>query len=80
MQTLPSNVDLIVGPGLKDVYMPGWPKRAINWHESDFTSRNVREMSFEESNLVIGGFRALDYFGDSSFYLLDASGVSPSLR
>jgi hypothetical protein len=38
----------------------------------------VREISFDESDLEIGGFRALDYFGDGSFYLLDAPGVSPA--
>jgi hypothetical protein len=77
MQTFPSNVDLIVGPGIKEAYIPGWPKREVPLQESDFAGRNVREMSFEESKLKIDEFRALDYFGDGSFYLLDAPGVSP---
>jgi hypothetical protein len=58
--------------------MPGWPKREVPIQESDFAGRYVREMSFDESDLEIGGFRVLDYFGDGSFYLLDAPGVSPS--
>jgi hypothetical protein len=36
----------------------------------------MMEMSFEGSDLKIGGFRALDFYGDGSFYLLDAPGVS----
>ena len=80
MQTFPSNVDLIVGPGLKDAYMPGWPKREISLLESDFAGRNVQGMSFEKSNLKVADFHALDFFGDGSFYLLDAPGVSKSLN
>lgn len=37
--------------------------------------REVREVSFQEPNaLHIGSFRALDFFGDGSFYLLDTPG------
>jgi glyoxylase-like metal-dependent hydrolase (beta-lactamase superfamily II) len=76
MQTFPSDVDLVVGPGIKNAFMPGWPKREVALQESDFAGRNVMEMSFEGSELKIGGFRALDFYGDGSFYLLDAPGVS----
>lgn len=78
MQTFPSGIDLIVGPGIKEAYMPGWPRRDVPLRESDFAGRNVQEISFEESNLKIGGFRALDFFSDGSFYLLDSPGVSAS--
>ena len=37
--------------------------------------RPTREIEFDNA-LDIGGFRAFDYFGDGSFYLLDAPGVS----
>jgi hypothetical protein len=76
MQTFPSNVDLIVGPGITEAYMPGWPQRDVPLQETDFAGRKVREMSLEGSDLKIGSFRALDYFGDGSFCLLDAPGVS----
>jgi hypothetical protein len=36
--------------------------------------REVREISFSESNLKVGAFPAVDYFGDGSFYLLDSPG------
>lgn len=36
--------------------------------------RQVREIDFSKSNLKIGSFRAVDFFGDGSFYLLDSPG------
>lgn len=36
--------------------------------------RTLREVEFSASSLMIGRFRALDFFGDNSFYLLDAPG------
>ncbi|KAM0259682.1 hypothetical protein ACHAPA_010636 [Fusarium lateritium] len=36
--------------------------------------RSFREINFEESPLQIGPFRAFDFFGDGSFYLLDTPG------
>ena len=77
--TFPSNVDLMVGPGMKEAYMPGWPtKEDAPVLESCFEGREVKEISFEGTNLEIGGFQALDFFNDGSFYLLNAPGVSQS--
>ncbi len=57
--------------------MPGYPSNPdAPIRESDYKGRNVREISFADTNLKVGRFRALDYFGDGSFYLLDAPGVS----
>ncbi|KAJ7784552.1 beta-lactamase-like protein [Mycena metata] len=42
--------------------------------ESDFAGRKSVPLDFEESTLVIGGLRAVDFFRDGSFYLLDAPG------
>ncbi|KAL9114259.1 MAG: hypothetical protein Q9227_001681 [Pyrenula ochraceoflavens] len=72
----PRSVDLIVGPGMREAYWPGWPKNqdAIVL-ESCFKGREIKEVSFEgEGVQEIGGMKALDYFGDGSFYLLDAPG------
>lgn len=56
--------------------MPGYPVRKDAFVlESAFEGRNVREISFEQ-NLKVGRFRAFDYFGNGSFYLLDAPGHS----
>ena len=41
----------------------------------------MREVTFAESSLRIGGFKAFDFWGDGSFYLLDSPGhaITPPL-
>ncbi|KAM0454483.1 hypothetical protein ACHAPV_008354 [Trichoderma viride] len=41
---------------------------------SDFAGRHNNEIDFSKSTLKIGGFRALDFYNDGSFYLLDTPG------
>ncbi|KAI0482556.1 beta-lactamase-like protein [Xylariaceae sp. FL0804] len=66
---------LIVGPGCKEHIFPGYPANPkAAFLESDYAGREVRELDFSSSTLTIGRFPALDYFGDGSFYLLDAPG------
>ncbi|KAJ9500184.1 hypothetical protein H2202_004575 [Exophiala xenobiotica] len=74
--TFPSSTDLVVGPGFKEAFLPGYPaKQDSPVRESDFKGRNVRDISFEEDGVLrIGQFRAFDLFGDGSFYLLDTPG------
>ncbi|KAJ5568084.1 hypothetical protein N7450_010570 [Penicillium hetheringtonii] len=74
--TFPATTDLVVGPGFKDNLLPGAPKNPESpLNESDYTGRDLREISFEGSKtLNIGRFKAFDYFGDGSFYLLDSPG------
>ncbi|KAB2099457.1 hypothetical protein AG0111_0g12248 [Alternaria gaisen] len=73
--TFPSSAALIVGPGVKDEYFPGWPtKPDAPVLVTDFANREVRQLNFSDTKLSIGGFPALDYFGDGSFYLLHAPG------
>lgn len=71
----PQTTELIVGPGVRAASWPGWPRRedAIVL-DSDAEGRVVREISFNASRLKIGSFNAYDFFGDGSFYLLDAPG------
>ncbi|KAL8732328.1 MAG: hypothetical protein Q9181_003999 [Wetmoreana brouardii] len=60
----------------KDALTPGYPANQDSpIRESDYADRKLREISFD-SDLQIGGYKALDYFGDGSFYLLDSPGVS----
>jgi len=66
----------MVGPGFKEALLPGYP---ANEHsaiqQSDYEGRELIQVNFEEEGgLKIGQFNALDYFGDGSFYLLDAPG------
>ncbi|KAJ5600954.1 hypothetical protein N7450_002021 [Penicillium hetheringtonii] len=70
----PSSTELIVGPGFSDHLLPGYPKNPDSpVRESDLSGRNLREIRFS-NDVKIGRFRALDFFGDGSFYLLDTPG------
>lgn len=55
--------------------MPGYPANPETFLlDSAFQGRKVREIDFSVSSLNIGGFRAVDYFEDSSFYILEGTG------
>ncbi|OAG34518.1 hypothetical protein AYO21_11340 [Fonsecaea monophora] len=74
--TFPPSTELIVGPGFKAAFWPGWPTKVdAPVRETDFAGREVREINFGEGQgLQIGKFKALDLFEDGSFYLLDTPG------
>lgn len=77
--TFPSSTDLVVGPGFKNAHFPGYPENSdATMLQTDYEGRNVREIHFSDDSdgLKIGRFRAHDYFGDGSFYLLDTPGHS----
>jgi glyoxylase-like metal-dependent hydrolase (beta-lactamase superfamily II) len=72
---LPKSVRLVVGPGFREAFLPGYPTNADSeFHEADFEGREVVEVPFSDDGLKIGQFRAHDYFGDGSFYILDVPG------
>ena len=77
----PASTELVVGPGARDASWPGWPtSRDAGVLDSDIAGRKVREVSFsadDDDALKIGSFDAFDFFGDRSFYLLDAPGHAP---
>jgi len=75
--TFPPSTQLVVGPGFKDEFLPGYPaKQDSPVRESDFKGRELREITFQEAQnvLQIGEFRAFDLFRDGSFYLFDTPG------
>ncbi|KAL2834384.1 beta-lactamase-like protein [Aspergillus cavernicola] len=74
--TFPDSVKLVVGPGFKDAYLPGYPERADSpILETDYRGREMIEIDFSESHtLTLGRLPAHDYFGDGSFYLLNCPG------
>lgn len=79
----PRTTEVVVGPGFKETLLPGYPTDPKGLVlENDYQGRTVRQINFDEdaSGLTIGGFRALDYFGDGSFYLLETPGVSSTAR
>ncbi|KAI4125872.1 MAG: hypothetical protein LQ338_004037 [Usnochroma carphineum] len=72
--TFPHSTDLVVGPGFKDAITPGYPANQDSpIRESDYEGRHLEEVAFND-DLQIGGYSALDYFGDGSFYLLHSPG------
>lgn len=57
--------------------MPGFPtNQESSVHESAYKDRNLREIDFdsESKGLKLGPFRAMDFYGDGSFYLVDSPG------
>jgi glyoxylase-like metal-dependent hydrolase (beta-lactamase superfamily II) len=66
--------DIVVGSGFRKNFMPGYPTipDAI-FVDANFEHRKVREIEFSD-DFRIGNFKAHDYFGDGSFYLLDTPG------
>ncbi|PYH86398.1 hypothetical protein BO82DRAFT_243567, partial [Aspergillus uvarum CBS 121591] len=66
---------LVVGPGIKKAFFAGWPVLLeAPVMRGEFFGRKVEELALSQFNLEIGGLKALDYFGDGSFYLLSAPG------
>ncbi|EXJ62727.1 hypothetical protein A1O7_03165 [Cladophialophora yegresii CBS 114405] len=77
MALFPTATEIVVGPGFKIApqLLPGFPQKVDSpLLVSDFEGRELREIDFTKSNLQMGGFKAYDFFGDGSFYLLDTPG------
>ncbi|EXJ76460.1 uncharacterized protein A1O5_00968 [Cladophialophora psammophila CBS 110553] len=76
IQHFPSTTDLVVGPGFSKEFLPAYPagpKSPIR--QKDLNGRRLREINFDGPETVqVGEMRAMDYFGDGSFYLLDTPG------
>ncbi|RTE81517.1 hypothetical protein BHE90_003970 [Fusarium euwallaceae] len=71
--TFPETMEFIVGPGFSRDFLPGYPTvEGSPFFEGNFKDRKVNELSF--SDLVVAGYRAVDYFGDGSLYILDTPG------
>jgi glyoxylase-like metal-dependent hydrolase (beta-lactamase superfamily II) len=70
----PSTTSLTVGPGFKQAMTPGYPTNPESpIPERAYKDREFVEITFQDG-FKLGQFRAFDYFGDGSFYLLDAPG------
>ncbi|RMZ68339.1 metallo-beta-lactamase superfamily [Pyrenophora seminiperda CCB06] len=73
-QTLPQSVKLVVGPGFKQHFVPGYPSNPSSvFNESDFEGREIIEIQFTE-NTKIGPIEAFDYFGDGSLQIMNLPG------
>ncbi|TDZ32328.1 Cytochrome P450 monooxygenase andK [Colletotrichum spinosum] len=75
MAVFPKSTSLIVGPGyLSDKSRPGGVSDPAAAPE--FADRRLEEARFD-GGLAVGRFRAQDFFGDGSLYLLEAPGHQP---
>lgn len=74
LSLLDPSTDLLVGPGFRDAFLPGYPaNKASEFWEADFKGRQVIEVPFSD-DLKLGNFQAHDYFGDGSLYILNVPG------
>lgn len=76
----PGTTDLVVGPTFISRFAPGYPEKPdAPVRSSDWRGRSLREMDFDRhpGKVTIGRFKAIDWFGDGSFYLLHTPGHSP---
>ncbi|KAJ7755382.1 hypothetical protein DFH07DRAFT_700326, partial [Mycena maculata] len=72
-----SSTDLVYGQDtVMDTYLTNPMSTLLG---SDLAGRKLVRVDFTKSQLEIGGFKAHDYTGDGSFYLLDVPGVCLTL-
>lgn len=72
LSVFPVSTELVLGPGMKDSCMPGYPSNTYSpGLNSAFAVRAVREVIFSD-DVCIGGFRAFDFSDNASFWLLEA--------
>ncbi|KAH7368120.1 beta-lactamase-like protein [Plectosphaerella cucumerina] len=71
----PSSTDLIVGEGTLEAFGYGYPDSPNSpYLARELANRTVTEIPFPSNTTRIGGLAAYEYFGDGSFYLLEAPG------
>ncbi|KAJ7087217.1 beta-lactamase-like protein [Mycena belliarum] len=71
----PSSTELVFGGDMVRATWETDPNSTLL--ESDLKGRKLVGIAFADSQLEIGGFKAHDFFGDGSFYLLDVPGHLP---
>ncbi|KAJ7738320.1 hypothetical protein B0H16DRAFT_1761374 [Mycena metata] len=72
MSKFPSTTELVFGKDtLTETYETN-PRSTLI--PSDLAGRNLVRLDFDIAPLVIGGLKALDFFEDGSFYILDVPG------
>ncbi|RSM01880.1 hypothetical protein CDV31_011164 [Fusarium ambrosium] len=75
LSKFPPVTELVVGPGFSEAFLPAYPENQESpIRVSDVRGRHVNEIDFTRNSIQIGHFRAVDFFRDGSFYLLDTPG------
>lgn len=81
MTKFTASTKIIVGPGYREEYLPGYPDDPENEDTTAdlYHGRELVELDFSPIDpkvSLIGGFQAYDYFSDGSLYLLSTPGHS----
>ncbi|KAF7304195.1 Metallo-beta-lactamase superfamily protein [Mycena indigotica] len=72
MSKFPNSTGLVIGAATNTTPYPANP--ASQLQPSDFAGHTLSKVDFTTSKLLINNLRAVDYFNDGSFYLLDTPG------
>ncbi|KAK7025194.1 Metallo-beta-lactamase superfamily protein [Favolaschia claudopus] len=72
MSKFPNTTRLIIGSETNTETYPDFPNAPLQ--ASDLANRTVIKIDFATANLTLSGLKAIDYFGDGSFYLLNTPG------
>ncbi|KAJ7642755.1 beta-lactamase-like protein [Mycena polygramma] len=72
MSKFPNTTGIIIGSETDTETYPQSPNATLQ--DSDFAGHQVTKIDFAAANLTFSGLKAIDYFGDGSFYLLNTPG------
>ncbi|KAJ7654510.1 beta-lactamase-like protein [Mycena polygramma] len=72
MSKFPNTTGLIIGSETDTATYPQSPNSSLQ--VSDFAGHQITRIDFTAANLTFSGLKAIDYFGDGSFYLLNTPG------
>ncbi|KAK7025199.1 Metallo-beta-lactamase superfamily protein [Favolaschia claudopus] len=75
MSKFPNSTDLIIGSEMDTNTFPDFPNGTLQ--ASDLEGRTVTKIDFSTANLTFSGLKAIDFFGDGSFYLVNTPGHLP---
>jgi glyoxylase-like metal-dependent hydrolase (beta-lactamase superfamily II) len=75
----PPSTTILVGPGYKEKYCPGWPAdpKCFMTTSDTYAGRETIEVDFSTQNskvFMVGTYPGYDFFGDGSFYILNTTG------
>ncbi|KAJ7654512.1 beta-lactamase-like protein [Mycena polygramma] len=72
MSKFPNTTGIVIGSEADTATYPESPNATLQ--SSDFAGHQVTKLDFATANLTFSGIKAIDYFGDGSFYLLNTPG------
>ncbi|KAF7356299.1 Metallo-beta-lactamase superfamily protein [Mycena venus] len=72
MSKFPNTTGLVIGSATDTSTYPEFANASLQ--ASDFADHKITKLDFANASLTFSGLKAVDYFGDGSFYLLDTPG------